>query len=170
MIILIAGASHTGKTALAQRILEKYQIPYMSIDHIKMGLIRSGNTELTPEDDEELQNYLWPIIREIVKTAVENHQNLVIEGAYIPFTWKEDFDEEYLQEISYYCLIMTQEYIIKHFDDIKNYASVIEKRLDDSDCTEESVMKENAENLELCQKYGCNYILIEDEYEVEIRL
>ena len=41
MIILIAGASHTGKTALAQKLLEKYQYPYLSIDHLKMGLIRS---------------------------------------------------------------------------------------------------------------------------------
>ena len=52
MIILITGASHTGKTLLAQKMLEKYNYPYLSIDHLKMGLIRSGNTELMPEDDE----------------------------------------------------------------------------------------------------------------------
>ncbi len=50
MIIIITGASHTGKTVLAQRMLEKYKYPYVSIDHLKMGLIRSGNTDLTPED------------------------------------------------------------------------------------------------------------------------
>ena len=50
MIILITGASHTGKTMLAQKMLEKYGYPYLSIDHLKMGLIRSGNTNLTPED------------------------------------------------------------------------------------------------------------------------
>ena len=50
MIILITGASHTGKTMLAQKMLEKYGYPYLSIDHLKMGLIRSGNTDLTPED------------------------------------------------------------------------------------------------------------------------
>ena len=66
MIILIAGASHTGKTLLAQRMLEKYKYPYVSIDHLKMGLIRSGNTDLTPEDDEALTDYLWPIVREII--------------------------------------------------------------------------------------------------------
>ena len=53
MIILITGASHTGKTVLAQKMLEKYKYPYMSMDHVKMGLIRSGNTDLTPEDDDE---------------------------------------------------------------------------------------------------------------------
>ena len=63
MITLITGASHTGKTLLAQRMLEKDKAPYVSIDHLKMGLIRSGNTDLTPEDDEELVGYLWPIVR-----------------------------------------------------------------------------------------------------------
>ena len=93
MIILITGASHTGKTLLAQKMLEKYKYPYLSIDHLKMGLIRSGNTELTPEDDEALTGYLWPIIREIVKTAIENKQNLIIEGCYIPFDWRRDFED-----------------------------------------------------------------------------
>ena len=78
MIILITGASHTGKTLLAQRMLERYKFPYHSIDHLKMGLIRSGNTELTPEDDDVLTDYLWPIVREIIKTAIENKQNLIL--------------------------------------------------------------------------------------------
>ena len=59
MIILITGASHTGKTVLAQKLLEQYQYPYLSIDHLKMGLIRSGNTKLTPiSEDAELTKYL----------------------------------------------------------------------------------------------------------------
>ena len=86
MVILIGGASHTGKTNLAQQLLDKYKYPYLSIDHLKMGLIRSGNTELTPmSDDTALTEYLWPIVREMVATAVENEQNLIVEGCYIPF-------------------------------------------------------------------------------------
>lgn len=97
MIILITGASHTGKTALAQKLLEKYKYPYLSIDHLKMGLIRSGNTELTPmSDDTDLTAYLWPIVREMIKTAIENNQNLIVEGCYVPFDWQKDFDTEYL--------------------------------------------------------------------------
>ena len=52
MVILIAGASHAGKTALAQRLLEQYHYPYLSIDHLKMGLIRSGQTQLTPMSED----------------------------------------------------------------------------------------------------------------------
>jgi adenylate kinase family enzyme len=48
MIILLTGASHTGKTLLAQRMLEKYKYPYLSIDHLKMGADpQRGNTELS---------------------------------------------------------------------------------------------------------------------------
>ena len=168
MIILITGASHVGKTALAQKLLQKYNYPYLSIDHLKMGLIRSGNTELTPlSDNSELTSYLWPIVREMVKTAIENKQNLIVEGCYIPFGWADDFDKEYLENIRYYCLVMSENYIMNHFDDIKVYANVIESRLDD-DCTLESVLKDNAEILSFVQKHNLNYILIDDKYEIDI--
>lgn len=170
MIILITGASHTGKTLLAQRILEKYKYPYFSVDHLKMGLIRSKNTELTPADDRALEVYLWPIIREMMKTAIENKQNLVIEGGYIPFHWQEDFSEEYLREIRYFCLVMSEKYIEHNFSKIKEYANAIEERIDDTWCTRESVLEENAYYLHMCQKYGCPYILIDDGYQVEVEL
>lgn len=130
MIILITGASHTGKTALAQKLLEKYKYPYLSIDHLKMGLIRSGNTKLTPmSDDSELTHYLWPIVSEMIKTAIENGQNLIVEGCYIPLDWEKNFSKEYLDSIKCYCLVMSENYIRNHFEDIKKYASVIEKKI-----------------------------------------
>jgi len=171
MIVIITGASHTGKTALAQHLLEKYKYPYLSIDHLKMGLIRSANTQLTPmSDDADLTAYLWPIVREIIKTAIENKQNLIVEGCYVPFDWAKDFEKEYLDNIRYYCLIMSENYIRNHFDTIKRYASVIENRLEDEWCTLESVLVDNAQILELAQKYKVNHILIDDKYEVDIDL
>ena len=168
MTILITGASHTGKTLLAQRLLEKYKFPYLSIDHLKMGLIRSHNTTLTPEDDDELTLYLWPIVREIIKTAIENEQNLIIEGCYIPFSWRNDFTEEYLSFIRYYCLVMSAVYIKQHFPEILAHGSDIEKRLDDSACTLESVLQDNQYYLEMCQKYHCPYTLIENTYSIDL--
>lgn len=171
MIILITGASHTGKTALAQRLLEKYKYPYLSIDHLKMGLIRSGNTPLTPtSDDRDLTAFLWPIVCEMIKTAIENKQNLVVEGCYIPFDWQKDFGSEYLESIQYYCLVMSEGYIRSHFSDIKEYANTIENRLDDEECTMEKVLDENAKMLDLAQKHHVNYLLIEDQYEICIDL
>lgn len=171
MIVLISGASHTGKTVLAQRLLEKYKYPYLSIDHLKMGLIRSGQTKLTPlSDDIVLTDYLWPVVREIIKTAIENKQNLIVEGCYIPFDWKKDFESEYLEYIRYYCLVMSKNYIANHYDDIKKYANVIERRLNDEDYTIQGALKENVLILELAEKYGVDYMLIDDQYSVDIDL
>ena len=102
MVVLITGATHVGKTKLAQMMMEKYHYPYISEDHIKMGLIRSGYTDLTPEDDDKMVGYLWPVIREMIKTAIENDQNLIVEGCYVPFDWQKDFSDDYLQKIEFY--------------------------------------------------------------------
>ena len=168
MILLIAGASHTGKTALAQKLLQKYGYPYLSIDHLKMGLIRSGNTDLTPmSSDNDLTEYLWPVVREIIKTAIENGQNLIVEGCYIPFDWQKDFAAEYLESIQYYCLVMSENYIKNHFEDIERYANIIEIRRAD-DCTLENVLADNEKTLYLAQKHRVNYIFIDREYQIDI--
>ncbi len=135
-----------------------------------MGLIRSGYTKLTPEDDGKLTEYLWPIVREMIKTAIENRQNLIIEGCHIPFDWTNDFAKEYLENIRYFCLIMSENYIKNHFDSIKKYASAIESRLDDEWCTKESVLEDNTQFLELAKRYNVKYVLIDDKYEIDIDL
>lgn len=167
MIILISGATHTGKTLLAQKLLEKYSYPYLSIDHIKMGLIRSGQTELTPTDDDKLLLYLWPIIREIIKTAIENNQNLIVEGCYIPFDWEKDFNKNYLKEIKYICLIMSKKYIQNNFKDILKFENIVENRLNSKINLEELIL-ENENNLISCKKYNLPYVLFDNSYYNDI--
>ena len=169
MILFLAGASHTGKTLLAQRLMERYHIPYLSIDHLKMGLIRSGQTALTPMDDDKLTDYLWPILRELVKTAIENGQSLIVEGCYIPFDWQKDFSPEYLAHIRYICLVMSEDYIRTHFDDICRHANAIERRVAD-DVTLESVLEDNARMLHLAREHGVNVCLIDGAYQVDPNL
>ena len=168
MIILIAGDTHTGKTLLAQKLLEKYKYPYLSIDHLKMGVIRSGQCKLPADsNDTELTNYLWPIVREMIKTCIENSQNMIIEGCYIPFGWEKDFTDEYVEQINYVCLIFSQEYIKHSFQNILEYENVIEKRLS-TDVTFENVSKTNRYNLEQCISRKYNYILIDKNYQINI--
>lgn len=159
---MITGASHTGKTLLAQRMLEKYKYPYLSVDHLKMGLIRSGYTGLTPADDDALTEYLWPVVREIVRTAIENGQHLIIEGCYIPSDWRTHFDERYLPFIRSICLAMSDEYIDGHFDEIVAHESDIETRLIEADCTPEGL---KAQNRRFISEFaGDELVLIENEY------
>lgn len=168
MVILIAGDTHTGKTLLAQKLLEIYHFPYLSIDHLKMGLIRSKQTNLTIEDDEELTNYLWNIIKEMIKTVIENNQNLIIEGCYIPFDWKKDFKEMELKRIRYVCLIMSEHYIDTHAREIKQYENRIEQRIQDIPLDIDTQKKQNKYNLAMCRKYNLAYIWIDDAYKVDL--
>ena len=171
MVVLITGASHTGKTLLAQKLMETYRYPCFSIDHLKMGLIRSGHTALTPTSgDAALTAYLWPIVREMIKTALENAQNLIVEGCYIPFDWQKDFTPAQLAQMRYICLVMSERYIRTHFADICRYANVIEKRLDDSACTLQALCEDNAAVLQGCRAHGLRCCLIDTVYPADIPL
>ena len=169
MVILITGASHTGKTLLAQRMLEMYKYPYLSIDHLKMGLIRSGKTNLTPEDDDALTDELWPIVREMIMTAIENQQNLIVEGGYIPINWRDSFDEQYLDSIRFICLAFTDEFIDIHFDEIREHRSDIEARQDDADCTIASLKDDNRRYIDGIKTAGEKVFLIRTDYEQMIQ-
>ncbi|MEE1296603.1 MAG: hypothetical protein UHD09_07170 [Bifidobacterium sp.] len=162
MIIFIAGASHVGKTKLAQRMLERLRYPTLSIDHVKMGLIRAGLVgDLTADaDDDAITAAVWPVVREIVKTAIENNQNLIVEGSYIPPTWRDDFTWPYLQRIVYCCLAMTPEYIRANMPAILMHADDIERRLDDSWVTQESLIADNLEVLRRARRHELPVTLI----------
>lgn len=166
MVILISGSSHTGKTLLAQKLMERYRYPVLSIDLLKMGLIRSGQTGLTPEDDDLLTPYLWGIVREIIKTAIENGQNLIVEGCYIPFDWQNDFDSDYLEQIEYVCLVMTKKYLENHSDNIVRFENAIERRLFD-EMNFDELIRENEQNFTSCRQYGLRYHLIDSSYNVD---
>lgn len=108
MVLLIAGSTHTGKTLLAQRVLEERGWPYLSLDHLKMGLHPEWS-DLADADspDKELTALLWPVAREMIKTAIENGQNLVVEGCYIPCDFTKDFVPYYLDQLRAIWLIFS---------------------------------------------------------------
>ena len=139
--------------------MELVHIPYLSIDHLKMGLIRSRQCRLNAlSEDDALMQYLWPIVREMIKTALENEQHLIIEGCYIPWDWQKDFSADELNRIRFICLLMSDAYLCAHFDEVKKHADVIEKRRDD-DCTLEGVRQDNARMRQLCALYDLPHVL-----------
>ncbi len=166
MVVLIAGDTHTGKTLLAQKLSARYACSCLSIDHLKMGLIRSGRCTLSAESsDAELTDYLWPVVREMVKTCIENSQNIIIEGCYIPFGWEHDFTPVYLEHIRYVCLIFRRDYIEHHFQDILKYEHVVEQRRA-ADVSIEKMRETNRYNLEQCVARKYRFVLIDGSYRV----
>ena len=164
MIYLLGGSSHVGKTYFAQKLMEKLRIPYVSIDHIKMGMIRSGLTNLTPEDDYEMRYWLWPFLSEMIKTAIENNQSMILEGCYFPHNWKDSFNDEYMKDIRNAFIVMSEKYIRNNFKNIVDYANVIEMRLcDEPDM--ERLIKCSQMFKEECTNNKSNYIEIDDVFD-----
>ncbi len=166
MVILIGGSSHVGKTYLAQKLLEELHYPYVSLDHLKMGFIRTKRTDLAVEDDDKMRDFLWPFASEIVKTAVENGQNLIIEGCYIPADWKKSMPEAYLKDIYSVFLVMSEKYLRAHIDAVRDKACVIEKRIaDETDL--EKLVKSSRCLREECALHGIPCYEIDASFDIE---
>jgi putative acetyltransferase len=174
MVILIAGASYVGKTLLAQQLLEIYKMPYLSIDHLKMGIYRANSKcGFTPvSKDEIITMKLWPVIKGIIMTNIENSQNIIIEGCYFPESI-DDLGEEYLCKTIILYIIFSEQYIKKNLSEkIKENRRIIENRMYHFEETNEYMEKYiqvNKDNKEKCIKNGIKYFEIEEDYEKEIK-
>lgn len=167
MIILIAGESHVGKTLMAQKLLERYKFPYLSLDHIKMGLVRGyENCGFTPlDDDEVIGEKMWPIVKGIITTCSENNQNIIIEGCYLPpHRVKEILGDSI---IGVY-IVFSKEYIESNFDKIMEFENVIESRKFKDDRSEEEYIKSNTLLKKRCNEEGVDFFEIKRDYEREI--
>ncbi len=164
MIWLLTGASHTGKTALARRILVARPRLSLSLDLLKMGCIRGGLTALTPEDDDALAAFLWPVVRGVMRTALENGQDLLIEGGYIPEDWEEDFTADERRFIRYGGLVMTETYIRTHWADILAHGCDAERRKDPS-WTMADALADNAQHEAACLRRGLPILYIREDWE-----
>lgn len=171
MIILISGNSCTGKTYMAQRLLEKYRIPYLSIDHLKMGLYRADrNCGFTPVDStEDIGEKLWPILKGILMSNIENKQNLIIEGCYILPQYLENLESTYKEQVIAVFLGFSTSYIEHHFhSDIIYHRNVIETRMYPEESTPADVIREHEIFREKCLASGVAYFEIQNNYEDEI--
>jgi len=168
MIILLGGSSHVGKTLIAQKLMEKTMIPYVSLDHLKMAFIRTGQTDLTTEDDYKMRYFLWPFAAEMIKTAIENNQNMIVEGCYIPGEWKDSFTDDYLSKIYCTFITMSEEYLRKNISAVIEKASVIENRIDDEVDLERLIMCSKEFKAD-CQKYDIPNleITLETKYDAD---
>jgi putative acetyltransferase len=172
MVILIGGVSCTGKTAMAQKLLEKYRIPYLSIDHIKMGLIRGNKyCDFTATDSEdELTNKLWPIVKGIIMTNIENGQHIIIEGCYLPPEHIRDFDPKYLEQIIALYIGFSNNYLEKCFTSgiIEHRSEIEQKDFDGDYMNRDNFIKLHNQLKKRCNKNNAEFFEINDDYLGEI--
>lgn len=169
MVILISGPTHSGKTKLALNLMKEKGYPVLSLDHLKMGLIRSNMTDLTPYSNKsDLTNLLWPIVKEMIKTVIENKQDLIVEGIYIPYNFKDSFDETFLKHIKYLAIIFSEEYINNNFDFILEHANDVEDRLQIDENFKEQLISNHKLFLQEVQSNNLNHVLISENYEFEL--
>lgn len=165
MVILIGGSSHVGKTFLSQKLLEELHYPYISLDHLKMAFIRTKRTDLTVEEDDEMREFLWPFAAEIVKTAVENRQNMIIEGCYIPADFMESIPGSYRKDVYALFLVMSEKYLRENIRTVAEKADVIEKRIaDETDL--ERLINCSRWFKEECIRYGVPYYEIDGSFNI----
>jgi len=171
MVILIGGVGYAGKTYMAQQLLEKYKYPYLSIDHLKMGLYRADiGCGFTPTDDfEYIGEKIWPILKGIMMTAIENKQNMIIEGCYILPHLLNELEDEYLKKITSFHIFFSKSYIEKNFhSQILTHRSVIEARgYDDDEYTKDYICI-NERHKEICQNADAKCFVINENYQHEI--
>ncbi|WP_164215746.1 2-phosphoglycerate kinase [Virgibacillus sp. YIM 98842] len=171
MVILISAVSGTGKTLMAQKLLEKYHVPYFSIDHLKMGLYRGDkNCEFTPLDSTEMiGDKLWPILKGIIMTNIENEQHIIIEGSYILPHYIKGFDFKYSEKIIPVFLGFSTNYIQENFDTkIVKHRNVVELRNWPEERTVKELMREHKEFKAKCLQAGVRYFEIENDFDKEI--
>lgn len=164
MIFLIGGETHTGKTKLAQLLLERYHFPYLSLDHLKMGLYRgTQNCPFTPEDsDDAISAHLWPIVKGMIDTCRENGQNQVFEGCYLP---PEQVKPLLGPDVAAVYLVFTEDYLRDHYDLVLQHESVIEQRLYPSAPDLEEMINANIALRNRCMMAGVPVVEISESHD-----
>jgi putative acetyltransferase len=167
MVILIGGESHTGKTLMAQRLLEKHHITYTSLDHIKMGLIRGYDScKFTAIDDDDIiSEKMWGIVKGIINTCLENNQNIILEGYYLP---PQHVNEVLSENVVLFYIVFSENYIRNYFNDILLYESIIEQRKFPEEISLNDFILENKRLKESCLLNNLKFFEIFHDYNNEI--
>jgi hypothetical protein len=86
MLFFIGGAARCGKGILSRRLLKELNLPYLSLDVLKMGLTR-GLPELGFDPDAGgmgVAERIWPLVREMSLNLFMEGVDYVFEGEILP--------------------------------------------------------------------------------------
>ena len=102
-IYLIGGVTRSGKSTLAKRILEKYGIAYVNLDHLMMALL-NGPVNFGFEIDShgrEISEKSWPMVEAYLQSIFDRQcGTYLIEGALLEPKLTKAFLEKQSREYS----------------------------------------------------------------------
>ena len=171
MVILLGGTGCTGKTMLANRLMRKTNIPYFPLDHLMMGIYRGmPDCGFTPLDDQfDLGEKMWPVIKGLIMTNIENDHSLILEGFQLLPHLVRDFPAAYLDQTLPVFLLFSEDYIRGNFDEgIMKNRSAVERRGDIDDITAEKMVIDTVRLREQCIKHEVTFFEIKNDFEAEM--
>lgn len=166
MVVLLGGSSHVGKTMIAHKLVHKYGWECISLDFLKDAFIRSQLGDPGSRNDYEMRYWMWPLVAQIVKRALESGRNLIIEGCYIPGEWADSFTSAELRHIRTVFIVMSEIHIRTHIDAIERYSQRVEKRQNDV-IDMDRLISCSRDFKEDCLRTGTFYIEIDGPYDDE---
>lgn len=169
MIILIGGTSCTGKTRLAKILMRQFAIPYFSLDILMMGIYRSNHDcGFCPDNpDHSVAEKMWPIVREMIKTDVENGRNQIYEGVQIRPDFLAELASEYSKSTRSFFITFSESYIRTGYNEIIKHRTTVETR-NDWPCLEE-MLESNQKLTRECRIHGCETLEIKKDYLDELK-
>ncbi|BBH20095.1 hypothetical protein Back11_14400 [Paenibacillus baekrokdamisoli] len=128
MLYIIGGASRSGKTTSAKRILKESEIPYLSLDYLMMG-IANGIPEFgvyPTEGDFITGQKLWKVVNPLMTAMVENEIDYTVEGVQLIPSYVSQFEQRYSGKVKP-CFIGLAELNVKHsVEEMKFHSSKTE--------------------------------------------
>jgi putative acetyltransferase len=166
-VFLIGGVGGTGKTLLASKLMRVLHIPYVSIDHLMMGMVRSDpDCHFSPLDSgETIGRHMWPFLKAVIQTNIENNHSIILEGFQLQPEWVTDFTEEYQKHIIPVFIGFSEQYLRSNLvSNIRKHRHVVERRENEA-LNIESLITQHLRLKSECVKHQVTHFEIDESYE-----
>lgn len=168
-MILIGGAPRTGKGIIANMLMQKMHLPFLSIDPIKMALANAVPTYPLNTNDSSIavSMQMWPFVSALIDNMYQTNVEYIIEGEILP---------KHAQIISKTCQCVTcfigysQISVEEKCAQIRKYSGYPNDWTNTlSDAALVDVVKNGIEYSQYvqneCKKYAIQYIDFSDDFE-----
>ena len=176
MIYIISGASRSGKTLLAKRILKDKGVTYLSLDWLMMGF-NTGIPEygihhlLFPDD---IARRMWSFLKGMIESMIHVKEDCVIEGEAILPELITELVKEHPNHIKVCFLGYADVEVAKKVEEIKTFSNGehdwLLKESDEYIIDHTKNMIDHSKMIQnSCRKYGFDYFDTSNDFESALK-